>query len=160
MITSNSKDVRRPRMSISDPSIDLHYLRLGQHDRRPRLDLDRVLRIARRYRRGSLPRNCYGQGKAASGAIAHRENCSNSPTRPRDDRDCASVARRERLVAVNVAPGQRLSAQAAKLRTLAPIIQDHGPRCPIRYVIFPAQHLLDVAAHGRWTLDVHRARIL
>jgi hypothetical protein len=31
---------------------------------------------------------------------------------------------------------------------------------PVRNVVFPAQDLLDVGAHGCWTLDVHGARAL
>ena len=38
-------------------------------------------------------------------------------------------------------------------------IEDHQPRCPVRHLILAAQHLLDVAAHSRWALDVHDARL-
>jgi hypothetical protein len=41
---------------------------------------------------------------------------------------------------------------------IGPDVQDHRRVVPVRNVVFPAQDLLDVAAHGCWTLDVHRAQ--
>jgi hypothetical protein len=37
-------------------------------------------------------------------------------------------------------------------------IEDHRSRGPIRHLIFPAQNLLDVVAHGRWTVDLQKPR--
>ena len=51
---------------------------------------------------------------------------------------------------------QRPSRETPDIRT---DVEDDRLRGPIWHLIFPAENLLDVAAHGGWTLDIHRARL-
>src|SRR6476661_7963666 len=58
---------------------------------------------------------------------------------------------------MDVSPGPALERPGRETPDIGPDIQDHGRAVPVRNVVFPAQDLLDVAAHRCWTLDVHGA---
>ena len=66
----------------------------------------------------------------------------------------------EAALAVNVGARPALKRPGGEASDIGADIEDHRPRRPVRHLILPAQNLLDVSAHSRWTLDVHRGHMV
>ena len=60
---------------------------------------------------------------------------------------------------MDVATGPALERPGGETPDIGPDVQDHGRAVPIGNVVFPAQDLLDVGAHGCWIFEFHRARV-
>jgi hypothetical protein len=150
----------RLRISTSDPSVSIFTICLGQDARCPGLDLDGDRRLLADIVEARLPAIVAAkieifQAGVADGEIVQADRLPLE--RPEVLLEKREIVR-QRLVAVDVTARPALERPGREAPDIGADIEDHRPRGPIGHLVFPAQNLLDVAAHGLWTFDVHDAR--